>query len=191
MKALHVSALVFLAIATILLSQPQPSPRQTNADEILRRLMMEQHAEPDLEAVAEEGRLDLRVHHAAHRPPHEGGEDLEVLSAAVQDDRHRRIPKGGEERREVRDRERIDDGDRLPRRHLHHAQDGPVGPLPHELRIDRESARRVDLLHELDELVACGEQVRRGGHGGARYPAPAGPSSARALPFAGTGPVLD
>ena len=44
---------------------------------------LEQHAEPDLEAVAEEGRLDLRVHHAAHRPPHEGGEDLEVLSAAV------------------------------------------------------------------------------------------------------------
>ena len=43
--------------------------------------------EPDLEAVAEERRLDLRVDHAAHRLAHEQREDLEVLPAAVEHDR--------------------------------------------------------------------------------------------------------
>ncbi len=51
MKPLHVSALVFLLLATLLLSQSRPgiqAPGQTNLDETLRRLMLEQGAVPDM-----------------------------------------------------------------------------------------------------------------------------------------------
>ena len=59
---------------------------------------LEEHGEPDLEAVAQEGGHHLRVDHAPHRGAHERGEDLQVLAAAVQDDGYLGVAEQRDER---------------------------------------------------------------------------------------------
>ena len=100
---------------------------------------LEERRETHLEPVAEERALDLRVDGAAHRLAHEPGEDLQVLRAAVQHHGHTRVAEHGEERRQVVQRNRVDDGDVARGGHLHDAEHGPVCPLPDELGVECES----------------------------------------------------
>ena len=119
---------------------------------------LEERREPHLEAVAEEGRLDLRIEDAADRIARERREDLEVLRTAVQHHRHRRVAQHRGECAEVGHRDRVDHGDAAVRRHLDDAEHGAVRPLPDELRVEREPPRGAELRRERVERVRRGDQ---------------------------------
>ena len=126
---------------------------------------LEQHAQADLEPVAEEGGLDLRVDHPAHRLAHEQRHDLQVLPAAVQDDRDIRVAQDREQRRQIGEGRGVEDGGGVVGRDLHDAERRAVGPLPHELRVQGESSGRADLLGEVRDLGGGGQERGGVGHG--------------------------
>ena len=85
----------------------------------------------------------------------------------MQHDGDGRILEDGEERRKVLECDRVDHGDRPVGRDLHDAQLRAIRALPHELRVDRETAGRADRVHQIRELGGGGEKGGMGSSHGA------------------------
>jgi len=100
----------------------------------------------------------LRVEERGRHRAGQIEEYLDILARCVEHLQCARIRRQSEERREVDPRgERIDRRRFLRARHLHEAQDRPIGPFPHELGVDRNKARILLPLAKAGQCVRIGD----------------------------------
>ena len=108
--------------------------------------------EPDLQNVVQqaavarlrgepgEARRHLRVEHVGDVGPPLPPHDRHVLAAGVHDHLDRGIGEHGRQRRRVEPGERVEHPDVVPDDHLHQAEQRPVAPFGHELRVESDSS---------------------------------------------------
>jgi hypothetical protein len=119
-----------------------------------------QRREPE----AEEGGRDLGVEEARRTGAALLAEDLEILLGRMADEQTVAVEHGGE-RLDV-DRERIDHGDLVRRRHLEEGELRKVGLLAMELGIERNRGRARKAIEQGGEVpfvsIQRGSATRRG-----------------------------
>ena len=114
----------------------------------------------DLRRVAEQRGGDLGVEHRPGQPSPGLVQDLEVLSGGVQDLELATVGEQLVQRAELEPGQRVHQVAVRVAGELHQAQLCVVGPLPHELGVEREAGRALHPEHGCLEFRLCRDESR-------------------------------
>jgi hypothetical protein len=117
---------------------------------------LNQRSVAHLLAHAQKRGSDLRVEDRSAGHTHAVENDLEVLSAGVEDLSDPLVCKDVRQGREVLDQDGVDGTNLCGRTNLHEAELGIVGPLAEELRVHGNDGLVANSLAEGTQFIACG-----------------------------------